>query len=189
MKKFKSRSYCLVLYEEDETHRKAIEIIKQNYDYAMICHDKDIDEASGELKKVHYHIVLRFDNPKWNTALSSELGIEPNYIQESRSLKRSLLYLIHFYDENKYQYSVNCVEGPLKKRLEEFLQNEGKTESEKVLEILEEIDSIDFSIDIRVFVKKKKKKGYWDVFRRSTGIFIRYLDEHNHDYMEDARRK
>ena len=187
--KYRVKCFNLILYDEDETHKKAIEIIKQNYDYAMICHDKDIDEASGELKKPHYHIVLRFVNAKWNTALSKELGIEPNYIQESRSLKRSLLYLIHFYDENKYQYSIDEVDGPLKKRLFTFIQNEDKSESEKVLEILEEIDEINSYINFMVFVRHIAKKGYWDVFRRSTGIFVRYIDEHNHDYMEDARRK
>lgn len=183
MKKFRCRNFNLVLYPEDETHQKAVEIIRQNYDYALILHDKDVDK-DGVIKKEHWHIVLKFDNAKWNTALAEDLGIEPNYIEECRNLKRSLLYLIHYYDEDKYQYTIDEVEGPLKNKLLSYINNEDKTESEKVLEIIEEIDNMHCFIDYRVFVKHIAKKGYWDVLRRSSGIIIRYLDIHNHEYPE-----
>ena len=178
MEKFRARTFCLILYEEDETHLKALEKIKKSYDYAMICHDRDTNET-GEVLKPHYHVVLRFNNPKWNTALAEELEITENYIEEARNLKRSLLYLIHFYDEDKYQYEIKDVSGPLKTRLVEFLKTEGKTESEKILEIFEEIDNMDDNINFKAFCKHIAKIGYWDVLRRSSGLIIRYLDEHN----------
>lgn len=182
MEKYRTKCFNLVLYNEDETHRKAIDLIKKSYDYAIILHDKDYDEESGVVKKQHYHIVLRFQNAKWNTALADELGITPNYIEESRSLKRSLLYLIHYYDENKFQYSIDEVEGSLKKRLTEFLNNNDKSESEKILEIFEIIDEMHDYIEFKIFVKHIAKMGYWDVLRRSTGLVLRYLDEHNASY-------
>ncbi len=178
MEKYRAKCFCLVLYDEDETHRKAMDKIKTSYDYAMICHDRDTNE-SGEVLKPHYHIVLRFQNAKWNTALAEELGVTENYFEEARSLKRSLLYLIHFYEEDKFQYSTDDVSGPLKKRLQEFVKNDGKTESEKVLEIFEEIDKIGGEINFKVFCKHIAKIGYWDVLRRSSGLIIRYVDEHN----------
>ncbi len=178
MEKFRAKSFNLVLYPEDETHVQALEKIKSSYDYAYILHDQDINE-DGELKKQHYHVVLSFKNAKWNTALADELGITANYIEESRSLKRSLLYLIHYYDENKFQYPVDRVFGSLKRRLETYINGEGKTESEKVIEIFEEIDSIDNYIDYTIFVKHIAKIGYWDVLRRSSFLILRYLDDHN----------
>lgn len=178
MEKFKARNFCLVLYEEDETHLKAIEKIKENYDYAIICHDRDVN-SEGELKKPHYHVVLRFNNPKWSSALASELGITENYLEESRSLKRSLLYLIHFYDEDKFQYSIDDVKGSLKNRLIDFIRNDGKSESEKVLEIFKLIDDTECRIDFRIFVKQVSIMGYYDVLRRSTSIIMRYIDCHN----------
>ena len=43
--------WCLVLYpNEDPTHKQAIEIIKENYSYALIEHNSDINE-DGQLKK------------------------------------------------------------------------------------------------------------------------------------------
>jgi len=180
MEKFRARSFNLVLYEEDETHRKALDIIQKSYDYAMILHDRDID-SEGNIKKPHYHVVIRFQNPKWSTSLATELGITENYLEESRSLKRSLLYLIHFYDSDKYQYQLSDVSGSLKSRLEEFTRNEGKSEGEKILEILEEIDNVNGYIKYSLFVRHIARIGYWDVLRRSSALILRYLDEHNTD--------
>ena len=181
MNKFRARTFCLVLYMEDESHKKAIEKIKQSYDYAMICHDKDTDE-NGSVKKEHYHIVIQFKNAKWNTALAEELEIPENYIEEARNIKRALLYLVHFYDDDKYQYPLDDVQGSLKKKLEQYLNGEGKSESEKVLEILEEIDKTDNYIHFQAFVRHIAKIGYWDVYRRASSIINHYIDIHNQNY-------
>lgn len=182
MEKFRSTNFNLVLYEEDESHRQAIEFITKNYDYAMICHDRDTDE-DGVVKKAHYHIILKFPNQKWNTALASELNITENYIENCKNLKNSLLYLIHFYDKDKFQYDIKDVCGNLKKRLITYINNEDKSESEKVLEIFEEIDKIEGFIYIRPFCKHIANMGYWDILRRSTGLIIRYIEEHNQDVL------
>lgn len=183
----------MMLYPgEDKSHLKALEYIRANYDYAAICHDKDTFEEDitindvlhkkGEIKKAHYHVVVKFKNAKWSTALASELEIAENYIEVAHDLKRSLLYLIHFYDEDKYQYSVEDVEGTLKRRLKETISNEGKTESEKVMDIFKEIDKCEFKIDFTIFVKHIAEIGYWDVLRRSSSLILRYLDLHNSNY-------
>lgn len=178
MEKFRARNFNLVLYEEDETHKKALEYIEKNYDYALILHDKDFDEK-GEIKKPHYHVVIRFNNAKWNTALSEELKIQENYIEESRSLKRSLLYLIHFYDEDKYQYNIDEVKGTLKKKLKEYINNDDKSENEKVLELLNFIDDSLEEISYVSFIRYCASIGYWDVYRRAAGTFEKYINRHN----------
>lgn len=193
MEKMRSKTFNLMLYPgEDKSHLKALEYIRANYDYAAICHDKDTFEEDitindvlhkkGEIKKAHYHVVVKFKNAKWSTALASELEIAENYIEVAHDLKRSLLYLIHFYDEDKYQYSVEDVEGTLKRRLKETISNEGKTESEKVMNIFKEIDKCEFKIDFTIFVKHIAEIGYWDVLRRSSSLILRYLDLHNSNY-------
>lgn len=193
MEKMRSKTFNLMLYPgEDKSHLKALEYIRANYDYAAICHDKDTFEEDttindvvhkkGEIKKAHYHVVVKFKNAKWSTALASELEIAENYIEVAHDLKRSLLYLIHFYDEDKYQYSIEDVEGTLKRRLKETISNEGKTESEKVMDIFKEIDKCEFKIDFTIFVKHIAEIGYWDVLRRSSSLILRYLDLHNSNY-------
>ena len=179
MDKFRARNFNLVLYDEDETHRRALEYIEKNCDYAKILHDRDVNPDTGEIKKPHYHVVIRFQNAKWNTSLASDLGIGENYIEESRNLKRSLLYLIHYYDEDKFQYSVEDVEGSLKKRLLEIIKNDDKTESEKVIELLNYIDDCDYEIDLSAFIRYVASIGYWDIFRRSPYVFEKYIIKHN----------
>lgn len=180
LEKFRARNFNMVLYSEDETHKRAMEYITKNYDYAMILHDKDISEETGELKKEHYHIVVRFNNAKWNTSLSEELGITPNYIEESKSLKRSLLYLIHYYDEDKHRYDISEVKGSLQKKLKEYINNDDKCEWEKVDEIFQFIDEQEI-LNKSYLMRYCTSIGYWDILRRNYHPIMDYLTEHNNN--------
>lgn len=186
MEKFRARNFNLILYDEDETHKKALEYIEKNFDYAKILHDRDVEETTGEIKKAHYHIVIRFQNAKWNTSLAEDLKITQNYIEESRSLKRSLLYLIHYYDEDKYQYVLDDVEGPLKKRLQEIIKNSEKTENEKMQELIDYIDSCQFEIIISQFIRYCVSIGYTDVIRRDYNLLIPIIEEHNYYFKKST---
>ena len=177
---FRDRKFCLLLYPDDETHVKALEIIKANFDYAMISHNRDIKADTGEVKKEHWHVVLKTENNAiWNTALAKELGITPNYIERCRNLDRALMYLIHFNDIDKVQYSVNEVEGTLKKRLKQALAKDDKTEQEKVSELVEIITNSSFELKFTDFVNCALEKGYFDVVRRSSSLFMKLVQEHN----------
>lgn len=189
----RSKVFLLLLYpDEDVTHAKALEYIKANYDYAAICQDKDtyledttindVVHHEGELKKAHYHVVVRFKNARWLTAIAKDLDIAENYIRVSHNFVRSLLYLVHYYEPDKYQYNPNEVFGTLKQRFKEAYSSEGKSESEKVMDIFAEIDKCEFKVDFQVFVKHIASIGYWDVLRRSSSLILRYLDLHNSNY-------
>lgn len=103
----------LLLYpNEDETHKKALDIIQKNYRFKAITHDKDTDE-NGEIKKSHVHVVLKLDSTQPNKTVAENLGIKPNYIQVIVSLKGALDYLIHKYTPNKYQYDESELFGDL----------------------------------------------------------------------------
>ena len=94
---FKSRSFCLLLYPDCKAHINALNFVRQNYSYAAILHDKDLDD-NGELKKPHFHVVIRFSNPRYFSSVVKELNIEPNYIRRCFSFDKALMYLIHFGD-------------------------------------------------------------------------------------------
>lgn len=180
--KFRDRKFCLLLYPlEDETHKNAIDIIKRSYDYAMITHDSDLDEE-GNLIKSHTHLVIRFNNPVWNSALAKDLGIEINYIEKCRSLERSLLYLVHYNEPDKFQYDTRKVQGNLKQKLLNYIKNSGKDESEKVLDLLDYIDNYVGCLDEQDFVRYVATNGMYDIYRRSTVTFIRALQKHNEPY-------
>jgi len=181
--KYRGRKHCLLLYpNEDESHKKAIEYIKLNYDYALIVHDKDYYPDTGEIKKAHTHIVLSCDNAKWNTAIAKELGITPNYIQQCRNYENALNYLIHYNDDTKYQYLIDEVQGNLKHKLEKLLINDKKDENEKLIEIIEYIENYDGILNEKTFMLYVCSIGMWDVARRSTVWLLRLIETHNYPY-------
>lgn len=87
--KIYNRNFTILLYpREDETHKKAIELIKKLFDYAMIEHTEDIWEDTtethkkGDKKKPHTHVIIRVgSNPRWLSAVANELGIKENAIE------------------------------------------------------------------------------------------------------------
>ena len=190
--KYRSRVHCLLLYPEDKTHIQAMEKIKKSYDYAMILHDRDYwtdddekanpEHVSGEVKKAHYHVVLRFNNATWSSAICKDLEIEHNYIEDCKKFENALQYLIHYNDSNKAEYSIDEVEGNLKKRLVESINKLEKSEGEKVSELIDYIDNYDSRITIRAFSQYCAVNGYWAEFRRSATIFIKIIEEHNQKF-------
>lgn len=187
MKKFRSRSFMLLLYPDNEQHAQALDIIKKSYDYASILHNKDYNE-DGEFKKAHNHVLLRFNQAKWNTALANELGIDLNFIQEVKKFDNALQYLIHYNDKDKAQYSVDEVSGPFRKKLVESINKIEKSEGEKVTELLTYITERPDYVSITEFAKFCAENGYWAEFRRSGSIFCKVIEEHNY-YIKEKQKE
>lgn len=176
--KYRSRVHALLLYPEDESHVNALDFIKRNYDYAFILHDKDCDE-NGEVKKEHWHVVLRFKQAVWNTAIAKEIGLTENYIQQARNFENTLQYLMHYNDSDKYQYPLDDVQGPLKKRLAESISKQEKSEGEKVIEIIDYITKSEKRLTVTQLSRYCAENGLWSEFRRAGAILIKVLEEHN----------
>ena len=177
MNKKKDRKFRLLLYPDDETHVKALKYIKENYDYACILHDSDITE-NGEIKKEHYHVVIKFDNPVYNTSIIKQLGIKENYIQDCNSIKQSLLYLIHYNNSEKFQYSIDKVEGTLKNELEKYVIKNELLEENKIAIIMEYIDKEGY-VHARELSKFCLENQLWSEYRRSYSIINDLVKEHN----------
>ena len=189
LEKYRSRVHMLLLYPDNPKHASAIEKIVASYDYAMIVHNRDFwteedekknsDHVFGELKKEHCHIVLRFNQAVWSSAICKDLDIEHNFIECVKKFDNALLYLIHYNDTDKAQYSIDEVKGNLKKRLQEIINKSEKSEGEKVSELIEYITSQERKISITEFSCYCATNGYWSEFRRSASIFIKIIEEHN----------
>lgn len=180
--KYRSRVHMLLLYPDNEQHVKALEIITQSYDNAYILHDKDVNE-DGEIKKAHWHVIIRTSNPTWSSAICKELSIEEKFIEQVKKFDNALQYLIHYNDTDKAQYSQEEVKGNLKSRLKESINKQEKSEGEKVVELIEYIENYDGYISMTDFAKYCATNGYWSEFRRSGAIFTKIIDEHNRMYI------
>lgn len=172
--KIRSKYFTIELYNESENinFNDKIELIKK-YDYAYILHDKDNCKA-------HYHCVIIFNNYRYLNAISEELNIPTNYIEEVRTIDCMLTYLIHLNDKSKYQYDINEVIGSPSaiQKLKKALKNNGLEEESKVADLIQYIDSSGY-LSLHKFVSYACSIGRFDVVRRSQYLFIKIIDEHN----------
>lgn len=185
MEKVRSRAWCLVLYPEDDSHAACVDLLrKSGFAYALILHDKDTylegeseGHEAGELKKPHWHIVLRLQNPRWRDALAKELGIAPNYLEPCRNRDSALLYLIHDGYDDRYQYDVSEVQGPLALNLAKLLVDDD--EGQRVKTIIQLIDDIPGRVYYKDILLKACDSGLYGEFRR-LGSGVKWLiEEHN----------
>lgn len=182
----RSRNWCLVLYPDDTSHVSALEkLAESGFSYAACLHDRDVyhdddcpeDKKSGDPKKSHWHVVLKLKNARWQNAIADDLGITPNYLKPCRNLDSSLLYLVHDGYNDRYQYDITDVFGPLKPSLEKLLFADD--EGERVLTIVAMIDQVSGKASYRDILVKACKCGLYGEFRR-LGSGVKWLiDEHN----------
>lgn len=106
----KSRNFCTVLYPESDIDLNTMKLIKEQYDYACILHNKDVDE-NGAIKKPHFHFVIKTQSPCYISTLSNHIQLNENRIEWCRNLTGAIRYLIHIDDPDKYQYSADEIEA------------------------------------------------------------------------------
>lgn len=176
--KYRGRVHMLLLYPDNTGHVEAMEKIKQSYDFAAVLHNRDANEQ-GELKKEHWHVVLRFNQAVWSSAICKDLGIEHTFIEPVKKFENAIQYLIHYNDTDKAQYSVDDVFGNLRIKLVESINKVEKSEGEKVAELIDYICNYDGKLSITEFAKFCADNGYWAEFRRSGAIFCKIIEEQN----------
>lgn len=184
--KIRSRLWCVLLYPEDETHAAALELIRQSFNYVGILHDKDTwtdsdelenpEHKAGTLKKPHYHIILKFTQARWNTAIVDDLGIAVNYLEQCRSFDSAAVYLVHDGLADKYQYDSESLEGPLVPAVMKLLAP--ADENGRVLELMKLIQSMGY-IEYESLVIKACENGMYADVRRMGYILSRIIDSHN----------
>lgn len=100
------RAWGGVLYPDSDAYDCGIRqlAVKTVFDrYGFILHDKDVDE-NGVLKKPHIHWVGYCESPKTLNGLAALLGWPKNELQIWSSWKKSVRYLVHLDNKDKYQY-------------------------------------------------------------------------------------
>lgn len=169
MKRF--RTIGLVLWPQDKTHLLALDYIRHNFEnYIYILHDKDFNE-NGEIKKEHYHVILRFSNQKTLSSLSKKLNIGENNFYEIKSFTGQLRYLIHYDDDDKYQYDVSDLKGTLY-MLSKFKQSLKSSQDEisEVSLIYEFIDTNHIT-DLKLLLDYVLENNLYSSFRRNYTMF------------------
>lgn len=176
---YRSRKHLILLYPDTECYETCVSRVKDNYDYCYITHDRDLDKQ-GNIKKPHTHLIIYSKNAIWNTSLSTTLGVDIRFIQKIRNDELTLQYLLHHNEPLKSQYSITEVLGTpsVLKKLENALNNDDLSESEKSLKIIEYIETSNY-LTYSELAKYCGINDMWDILRRNSYYFIKLVDEHN----------
>lgn len=182
MDKKRYYNFTLVIYEDDENFEDQMESIKQTQEAIWIRHDQDVNEETGELKKPHYHVVIKLKTNCTISALAKNLNVQENMIEPvKKSLNGCLKYLIHYGDDKKYNYDKEDVQSNSDKLKTRFLDLVAKDtpEVEKIITIQEFIDTFPDFVKISTLSKYAQKNNIWDAFRRNYAIIKDLANEHN----------
>lgn len=187
-------SFALVIYEDDINFSKQYEALTNLKRAIWIKHDKDVYEDdvldddgkivshAGDLKKPHYHFVLHLKYACTITALANKVCCETRQIEfVKKSLNGYLRYLIHFNNDNKYQYGQDEVKSndeDLKRKFENLI-SEDIPEVKRVEQIQDIIEGYSGYLELGILGKTVQKMNIWDAFRRNLTYFIKLVDLHN----------
>ena len=181
------RVFNLLLYPDNVEHQKAIENLKSvEYKAVGILHNMDCytedknEHKAGELKKEHYHFVVKFQNAKTIIALAKNLNIESRFIEPTQTFKGSAKYLLHIGCEDKYQYDIDDLIGTLAPDVVKLIDD--TSEEVKALNICRLLRDCEYFVTRDEFMQIVCKNGLYTVFRRNAYYFSSMLYEHNENY-------
>lgn len=180
MKNERKYNYLGIIYEDDENFDNQLFNLAQEKEACWIRHDQDVKE-DGELKKPHYHFVIKLKNPCTLSALAKRLDVNENMLEYVKNVNSSLKYLIHYGDDNKFQYDprdVSSNSDVFKNRFLDLVTKDIK-ESDKVLSIYEFINGVKKPINVNMLFKYVQKHNLWDAYRRNYAIIKDLTYQHN----------
>lgn len=183
----KSRWFNLLLFPDNPQHNLAImQLQTTKYMACGICHNMDCYESdsethsAGEIKKAHFHFILRCKNPRYKSGIAKELDIEPRFIDETASIKGSAKYLLHFGDDTKYQYSPDDLVGCLKGEVIKILSADDKpSETECYFLVRDYINSFEKFVDVPMVFDYCAYNGVYAFARRNLGVIRELCFSHN----------
>lgn len=185
--------YEVVIYEDDPLFEEQYEALIAVNSAIWVKHDKDVFKEdifnedgsikynAGDLKKPHYHFILRFKNATTISAVANKVKVNKNQVEIIKNLNSALKYLIHYGQDEKYQYSIEEVHSNsdnLKTMFEELIVND-TPESQRVLTIQDIIESFEGYIDLGILGKTILKMNYWGTFKSNFSYFFKLVCNHN----------
>lgn len=178
----RKRNFCLILYPDCPEQNELIARIvsdEYNFEYAGICHDKDIT-SEGDTKKPHWHFVVHLSNACTRSAFAKNLGIEERFVQDCKDYKGALMYLVHYKNQDKAQYSADEVQGVLSDKVRELTAKPNETMA--TLNILDLLDSVNGKVKKNDFLRMVCQHGLYSAFRRNNFYINQLIIEHNEQY-------
>lgn len=203
------RYFCVLLYPDDSLWDYRLKQLQEHYEYVCIKHDKDVwdfpdtDHEVGDLKKPHYHFVIRIPskNPTSLISVFNRLSLPYVPLKDDQGIlkqldgpacvclnrRASFRYLVHADDLNKVQYSEDDIQSNNSDMLHDCLNAIMNSSLDyKVLEMVELLDNIDYPISKKDFAVLCAQAGLWSAVRGTPQFMLQdMLEEHNNQFNEN----
>lgn len=171
------RTFIFILYPDstDYDYNEVINYIKGEIKYYVyIMHQPEKEE-----KKVHTHVLVYFDNPRYADALAKKLGIDLHYINLPLSTRGYVRYMTHLSYPEKRQYNINDLQisKSYLKNVYQFFNDE-KLDIEVLEDIYQFIDdhkylnAIELEKQLSLFVCSS---SYNRIFKMYYNTIIKYI--------------
>ena len=134
-------------------------------------HNRDIkDPETGELKKPHYHCIIRYRSKKSFRQVKSEVcdkinGPIPQPVVDFPMMVR---YLAHLDDPNKYQYNVEDIQIYGNIDIKEYIYDKREYQYEVLKEILDFCEKYDIQEYSTIVNYCKDERPKWFPFVTKT---------------------
>ena len=173
-----------ILYEDSTIYdcNQVLETVKSlGCEWFAAKHDRDTT-PEGEVKKAHYHVIMRFEATKDFAVVARDLGIPENAIEKSKSFKYGVRYLIHLDNPEKYRYEKEIIFG--NGNPEAFLVS---TPDQKGVMLMDAIYGGQVCTIYELY-NLAKSLDAWSEFRRGFGMYNTVLGmmRYNHVGRSDA---
>ena len=184
------------LYCENINCTDLINILNNNNDvleYYGIIHDSDIKDNTGELKKEHIHLYIGYyDYGRYTINKVREFFLPiSNRINSVKSIKKSIQYLIHFNDKNKYQYDLNDIFTNNKDKMLKAFEEKEKNINELLDLFINDILSMNITswYQCICFFRKHNKQQYLVSHYKYIQEIFKDCNRFSYDFSESEERK
>lgn len=191
--KIKKRNWTFVCYPES-LPSDWVDIIERS---GIPCafsplHDKDINEATKEPKKPHFHVILCYDGPTTYSAVKAFTdSLNATIPQPIESLKGVYRYLTHKDNPEKAQYSENdivCCNGFNARDFIELTKSEVLTIKKEILELIRSAEIYEYS-DLINTLLDSDMTDHLDVASSHTILFNTYISSRRNKHGKQPQQQ
>ncbi|HCZ0060483.1 TPA: replication protein [Staphylococcus aureus] len=184
MKKEKRSTKWTFLIYKESAPENYLEILENIHVPFVLSpwHNKDINSATGEIKKSHKHGALFFDSLKSYSQVSeliSENLNGPTHVEIVMSPKGMFDYFTHAQNPDKTPYNIDDIEYGAGFDIDNFLLKQNSKAF--INEVIDIIETKDFT-EIQDLIKYARDNNYLllNLIVDKTYFFARYLDSRRH---------
>lgn len=176
----RSTTWTFLVYPESAPHNWT-EILKDLHVSFIVSplHDKDVKDT-GELKKPHYHCIIKFRTKKSYKQVKNDVCDKINgpIPQPVADFSMMIRYLVHMDDPQKYQYNKEDIQIYGNIDVKEYLYDKREYQYEILKEILDFCQKYDIQEYSTILNYAKDERPAWfpyvaKVFRATVDSYVR----------------